>query len=124
MREPRVTNAQRQAVYERARERCEYCRCLDVVSTERFAVDHIVPKVRGGKTQLDNLALCCRGCNEHKGDQIEAVDPQTGRVVALFHPRRQRWRRHFAWSEDLTQVIGLTSTGRATVEALRLNREG
>jgi len=124
MHEPHVTDAQRQAVYERARERCEYCRSLDSVSTERFAVDHIIPKVKGGKTQVDNLALCCRGCNEYKSDKTKAVDPQGGKTVALFHPRRQRWVSHFAWSEDLVHVIGLTPTGRATVEALRLNREG
>ena len=29
----------------------------------------------------------------------------------------------FGWSEDGTEVIGRTGCGRATVEALRLNRE-
>jgi len=29
---------------------------------------------------------------------------------------------HFAWSEDATRIIGLTPTGRATVEALQINR--
>ncbi len=32
--------------------------------------------------------------------------------------------RHFAWSADFSLIIGLTPTGRATVEALQLNREG
>jgi hypothetical protein len=31
---------------------------------------------------------------------------------------------HFAWSDDFTLVIGLTPTGRATVEKLQLNRSG
>jgi hypothetical protein len=30
---------------------------------------------------------------------------------------------HFAWTEDGTVVLGLTPTGRATVETLQLNRE-
>lgn len=29
----------------------------------------------------------------------------------------------FAWTDDVTQILGLTSIGRATVEALPLNRE-
>jgi len=41
--------------------------------------------------------------------------------VSLFHPRQQHWHEHFAWSEDGTQIIGLTSCGRATIEALQLN---
>jgi hypothetical protein len=44
--------------------------------------------------------------------------------VPLYHPRRHRWEDHFGWSEDFTRIIGLTPTGRATVEALLLNRSG
>src|SRR5438874_918388 len=69
-----------------------------------------------------------RGSGVAPGDQgglpgaRRARNLQTGRVVALFHPRRQRWTRHFAWSEDFLVIIGRTATGRATVEALQLNR--
>ena len=40
----------------------------------------------------------------------------------LFHPRKQRWQEHFAWDERFERIIGLTASGRATVEALQLNR--
>jgi hypothetical protein len=40
----------------------------------------------------------------------------------LFNPRRDKWTTHFAWTDDATQVLGLTAIGRATVEALQLNR--
>jgi hypothetical protein len=33
-------------------------------------------------------------------------------------------RVSFAWNADFTLIIGLTPTGRATVETLQLNREG
>jgi geranylgeranyl pyrophosphate synthase len=39
----------------------------------------------------------------------------------LFNPRRQKWSRHFVWSEDGTLIIGKTACGRATVVALQLN---
>jgi hypothetical protein len=87
-------------------------------------VEHVVPRSRGGETSPDNLALSCQGCNNHKYDKIEARDPVLGDVVALYHPRRDRWRDHFAWSDDLNLVVGVSPTGRATVAALRLNREG
>jgi hypothetical protein len=51
-------------------------------------------------------------------------DPVTGATVPLFNPRRDLWRSHFAWSEGFLEVAGLTPVGRATVEALQLNREG
>jgi hypothetical protein len=41
----------------------------------------------------------------------------------LFNPRTQAWTDHFAWSQDGSRVLGLTPSGRATLERLRMNRE-
>ena len=89
-----------------------------------FSVEHVEPRSRQGANSLENLAFSCQGCNNHKYTRIEGVDPASGAIVVLFHPRRQLWREHFAWNQDATLVLGLTPTGRATVEALRLNRPG
>ena len=120
----RVSARQRRAVVERARGCCEYCGSQARYSTQSFSVEHIWPRDKGGLTVLDNLALACQGCNNHKHVKTEAFDPVNKELVPLFHPRRQRWRDHFAWDHSYTRVIGLTPTGRATVEALHLNREG
>jgi hypothetical protein len=48
----------------------------------------------------------------------------SGNVVSLYHPRQELWSEHFAWNDDFTVILGLTATGRATVETLQLNREG
>jgi hypothetical protein len=80
--------------------------------------------VRGGATTPDNLALACSGCNSHKYDRIDGFDPTSEDMAPLYHPRQHVWREHFAWNEDYTRVIGLTPTGRATVETLHLNRAG
>ena len=124
MSERRATAQQRRAVIERARGCCEYCRSQARFAMQPFSVEHIEPRSRGGKTTQDNLALACQGCNNHKYTKTEGYDTVTGDIVLLYHPRRERWRDHFAWNEDFTLVIGLTPTGRATVEALLLNREG
>lgn len=73
---------------------------------------------------FDNLALSCQGCNGHKATRIEAFDPETNSLAPLFHPRQHNWRDHFTWNADSTHLIGLTPTGRATIIALHLNREG
>ena len=51
------------------------------------------------------------------------MDPVSQRLTPLFHPRQQRWEEHFAWDENYELIIGITATGRATVDALHLNRE-
>lgn len=119
----RVTAEQRRVVAARARGCCEYCRSQARFGMEPFSVDHIVPRNVGGETALDNLAWCCQGCNNHKYAKTHARDPVTKKIVPLYHPRQQRWRDHFAWSDDFTLIIGLTPIGRATIETLQMNRE-
>src|SRR5438477_12594852 len=81
------------------------------------------PRSRTGRRSHANLALTCQGCNNHKYNRTKARDPISGETVGLFHPRRDRWTDHFGWSDDGTQILGLSRIGRATVEALQLNRE-
>ncbi|MDQ2730542.1 MAG: HNH endonuclease [Armatimonadota bacterium] len=92
------------------------------MSHDDFAVEHIQPQVAGGGDTLNNLAFCCQGCNNRKFTAMTALDPATGDDVRLFHPRRQTWTEHFAWTGDFAQVSGLTAVGRATIEKLQLNR--
>ena len=124
MPEKRVTAKQKRTVAKRAHSCCEYCRSQAHFATQSFSVEHIIPRSHGGETKLDNLALSCEGCNSHKHAKIEGWDVATGEMVPLYHPRRQIWRHHFRWNDDFTLIVGLTPTGRATVKALQLNREG
>ena len=124
MSEAALTGRQKQAVAQRARECCEYCQSQARFSPDPFSVEHIVPRSRGGTDADTNLAWSCQGCNNRKYTSVEALDPVSGETAPLYHPRRQRWHEHFAWNEDYTVVLGLTPTGRATVEKLQLNRTG
>jgi hypothetical protein len=110
----------RREVRERAEERCEYCGLAAAAQEAAFHIDHIIPVVAGGLTNLDNLALACVSCSLRKGARLEAPDPQSGKVEVLFHPRFDSWRRHFLWEGE--RVIGLSPTGRATIAALNMNR--
>lgn len=119
-----VTAQERQFIADRARGRCEYCRSPVDFATQSFSVEHVIPVSRGGETILDNLALACPGCNGHKYTKVEASDPGEGTLVPLYNPRTQKWQDHFRWNEDFTRIVGVTSTGRATVKALQMNRPG
>jgi hypothetical protein len=59
-------------------------------------------------------------CSLCKGAWQLAIDPQTQQEAPIFNPRLERWGDHFRW-EDV-HLIGLTATGRATIEALQMNR--
>jgi hypothetical protein len=113
----------RERVTQQGRRRCGYCLTQQRVVGTPMEIDHIIPEALGGKTEEENLCLACKLCNGYKGDEITAVDPLTGEVVALFDPRHQRWNEHFAWTPEGDQITGLTSIGRATVKALKLNRD-
>jgi hypothetical protein len=120
----RVSPELQAEIIRRANGCCEYCQSQSRFATQSFSVEHVVPRSKGGATESENLALSCQGCNNHKYTKTQALDAIGGNVVPLFHPRRDSWGDHFAWSGDCTLTVGMTPTGRATVEALQLNRVG
>jgi hypothetical protein len=84
-----------------------------------FHIEHIVAVQHGGETVSENLALSCPACNFRKGTNLSSVDPITGAVAAVFHPRRDLWAAHFR--RDKGDVVALTTTGRATARLLGFN---
>lgn len=115
-----TARALRDAVRARAGGRCEYCGLLQrELPLVTFHVEHVIPKQHGGGDEPENLALACHHCNLHKGPNLTGIDPGTGEIVALFHPRKQQWVEHFSL-EEIT-VIGLTPAGRTTVRVLQMN---
>ena len=119
-----LSKEEKLAIIERAESLCEYCLTPVEYSAQPFVFEHIIPVSLNGKTTPNNLAFACGGCNGHKYNKIEAIDPVEKISVPLFHPRKQKWLEHFSWDEDYKQVIGLTSVGRVTINTLKLNRIG
>lgn len=115
-----MDQALRLLVRRRAGDACEYCRLPQSASPYvRFHVEHIVARQHGGADVDDNLALACSFCNYHKGPNIAGVDPESGRLVRLFHPRHDRWDEHFAWQG--VALVGRSEVSRATIVVLRIN---
>ncbi|WP_438031313.1 HNH endonuclease [Sorangium sp. So ce233] len=85
-------------------------------------VDHIIGRQHRGSDDVANLCLCCVRCNLKKGPNIASIDPESGAVVALYHPRQHSWQEHFSVARDGT-IEGLTAEGRVTVQLLDMNDE-
>src|SRR5207247_9407199 len=94
-----IPEALRARVHAADRGRCAYCRTSEANSGIPLTIDHIQPHAQAGSTVFENLCLACRTCNEFKADTTQAPDPLSGERTPLFHPRRQAWTEHFAWSE-------------------------
>ncbi len=60
----------RQNIYLRDSGRCQYCRSNVTLGDCTF--DHVVPRVRGGKTCWSNVVLACVACNRRKGSKTPA----------------------------------------------------
>ena len=119
MSRPRIPIRLRRLVIQRAKQRCEYCLLHQNDAPEPHGCDHITALKHRGRTSSENLALACARCNNHKGSDLASADPLTGEIVLLFNPRTDNWRDHFTFAK--AHIIGLTATGRATVELLRFN---
>ena len=71
--------------------------------------------------RVDSGYLCvrciCSFCNWAKGTDLSGL--LDGKIVPLFHPRRQTWARHFQW--DGPELVGKTLCGKATINVLNIN---
>jgi 5-methylcytosine-specific restriction endonuclease McrA len=55
----------REYLLEKWGRKCAYCEATGL----RLEIDHITPKSAGGINAVSNLTICCRSCNEKKGNK-------------------------------------------------------
>ena len=123
MRRAYIPVALQRTVIQRANGYCEYCLLPAAFSPSSFNFEHIIPFIKEGLTESLNLAYSRGGCNAHKQDKIQALDPLTRQFFPLFNPRNDIWAEHFQWSDDDLEIIGTTPIGRSTVHLLKVNRD-
>jgi 5-methylcytosine-specific restriction endonuclease McrA len=70
----------RATILARDRYRCQYCGTRGTAFD--LTLDHILPRSRGGRTELENLCAACRACNQRKGDRT----PDEARMPLLANP--------------------------------------
>lgn len=110
----------REFVRSRAAGLCEYCRIPQRFFAQLFQIEHVVALSHGGADDVGNAALACRRCNLHKGPNLSGIDPLTGELTPLFHPRSNVWAHHFCQLES-GELVGLTEIGRTTIRVLAMN---
>ena len=69
----------RSYVFHRDGRKCTYC---GTARAERYELDHIVPKSRGGTNRVSNLVVSCQSCNIAKGN-MSVQDFLTGKPARL-----------------------------------------
>jgi hypothetical protein len=117
-----IPDALRLQVVARAANCCEYCHLPSRGQVATFPVDHVIPRSKGGATQLENLALSCPVCNGHKWSASDGEDPVSGVSSPLFNPRTDLWTEHFQWSREVIGLLeGKTARGRATISRMQMN---
>src|SRR2546423_3757513 len=116
---PRPSRALEQLIVRRALGRCEYCHFPQHAAELPFHTDHIIAEKHHGETAAHNLAWACFSCNLCKGSNIAGRDPENGKLVRLYHPRRDSWADHFFW--EGIWLRGKTDVGRTTIDVLEIN---
>lgn len=105
----------KEKIEKRANKLCEYCLCPAEFSSNPFSIEHIFPLSKGGSSDLENLALACQGCNNYKSTKVNAFDAISQTTAKFYNPRKDVWKEHFVWSEDFSEIVGLTAKGRVTI---------
>lgn len=61
----------RKDLSERDGSHCHYCGKKLIIKSGKSGtqIDHVIPVTKGGKDELDNLVLSCKGCNRRKGNK-------------------------------------------------------
>ena len=95
---------------------CQYCGATP--SKSELTIDHVLPKVRGGKTTWDNVVCACQRCNSRKGSKT----PEEANMMLRTQPVRPRYLAvvilsHAAVHETWGKYIPDTNQGYTLVSA-------
>jgi len=75
----------RHYVYARDQWTCQYCG--EQLPASALTFDHVIPRVRGGRTLWENLVTCCEPCNQRKG----RMSVKEAGMTLLRTPRKPTW---------------------------------
>jgi 5-methylcytosine-specific restriction endonuclease McrA len=89
---PAITPPMMERIYYREKGRCFWCKTPvyvpwkdqdkihnGVLQPNHGTKDHLLPKSKGGTTEMHNVVLSCMKCNNSKGSYL--INPATGDVI-------------------------------------------
>jgi hypothetical protein len=80
---------------------------------------HSIAEKDGGPTDAANPALASALCNGFEGSDLASIDAESGAIVPLFDPRRDRGAEYFRL--EAGRIEPPTVSGRANVRSPQLN---
>lgn len=93
---------------------CQYCQTK--LSVNDFTIDHVIPRVKGGKTKWENVVSSCYTCNSIKGHK-STIKPKTKPVKPDYFSLMQnikamtlqipseKWIPYLDWDRNLIRVV-------------------
>lgn len=84
--------------------KCQYCD--DVFDYDELTIDHVIPRVNGGKTRWDNCVTSCKSCNFRKGSKTNIL-PRVMPYRPDYYHLVNRWKsipftvRQASWNQYL-----------------------
>ena len=74
---------------------CYYCK--QPLSISKITIEHKHPLSRGGKTVIENLAMCCEKCNLEKGDMTE-------KEYYIYKEKQKQLQENFELSKVIKDI--------------------
>lgn len=93
---------------------CQYC--SKTLGSHDLTIDHVIPRVKGGKTKWENVVCACYICNSIKGHKSH-MKPKTTPVKPDYYRLldnakkmhikvpTEKWLQYLNWDEKLVTVI-------------------
>ena len=103
----------RRNVYIRDRFTCQYCN--EVFPHDQLTLDHVVPRLEGGKTVWNNISSACSPCNHEKSHfhkmkpRVPPRKPSYGEMLAILRTSRitirdPAWNYYLGWPDELVTI--------------------
>lgn len=93
---------------------CQYCD--KTLNSHDLTIDHVIPRVKGGKTRWDNVVCACYVCNSikgHKNHMSPRKSPMKPDYYQLLENARKlpikiptkKWLNFLNWDESLVTIV-------------------
>lgn len=88
----------RKAVYARDGYRCRYCGVMTSYRARNKpysrTADHLIPRSKGGRTNIINLVTCCKKCNDaKKSHSLSEMGYRLRPTPTHTHEQIERWKQ-------------------------------
>ena len=93
---------------------CQYCE--KKLNSFDLTVDHVIPRVKGGKTKWENIVCACYVCNSIKGHKSkmkpirQPFKPdyyqllENARKLPIKIPS-EKWIKYLGWKDELITIV-------------------